>query len=55
MNNLYEFDQAEFFETLDRPREVSMDDIGYVYVPTRCAAGAQCKLHIAFHGCNQER
>ena len=54
LNNLYEFDQSEFFE-ISRPSASSMDDIGYVYVPTRCAAGGQCKLHIAFHGCQQGR
>lgn len=26
---------------------------GYVYVPTACAEGASCRLHIAFHGCKQ--
>ena len=52
--NLFEFDQKEFFE-ISTPAMSSMDDIGYVYVPTRCAAGALCKLHIAFHGCQQGR
>ena len=37
------------------PGMISMDSIGFVYVPTRCAAGALCKLHIAFHGCNTGR
>jgi len=49
LNNLFEFDQTEFME--NGIGMASMDTIGYVYVPTRCAAGALCKLHIAFHGC----
>ena len=32
-----------------------MGDSGYVYVPNSCAArNAKCKLHVAFHGCNQD-
>jgi len=26
--------------------------VGYLYVPASCAA-EQCRLHVAFHGCNQ--
>ena len=26
-------------------------DSGYVFVPTACAAGATCRLHVALHGC----
>lgn len=29
------------------------DSRGYLYVPTACAEGAACGLHIAFHGCQQ--
>ena len=54
LNNLLEFDQSEFIES-GTPGMISMDSIGFVYVPTRCAAGALCKLHIAFHGCNTGR
>ena len=54
ISNLLEFDQAEFFQ-ISAPSVSSMDDIGYVYVPTSCANGAACKLHIAFHGCQQGR
>jgi len=31
----------------------SMEALGYVYVPTRCARGAACRIHVAFHGCRQ--
>ncbi len=26
---------------------------GYAYVPQSCAEGAECQVHISFHGCNQ--
>ena len=28
-----------------------MASSGYIYVPSACAQGAMCKLHIALHGC----
>lgn len=32
----------------------SLDDSGWVYVPRSCEqSGARCKLHVAFHGCEQ--
>ena len=31
----------------------SLEPLGYVYVPKRCAAGATCRIHVAFHGCRQ--
>lgn len=31
----------------------SMGDTGYIYIPTACQQGAQCKISVAFHGCNQ--
>jgi hypothetical protein len=31
----------------------SLGDTGYIYVPTACASGASCGLHIQFHGCDQ--
>ena len=27
---------------------------GWIYVPANCASGAQCKLHLALHGCLQD-
>lgn len=43
------FSQAEF----EMPAMNSMGAAGHVYVPNTCANGAECKLHIAFHGCKQ--
>jgi poly(3-hydroxybutyrate) depolymerase len=45
-----QFDQSEFIAT---PSSYGMDTTGWLYVPAACASGAQCKLHIAFHGCQQ--
>ena len=30
-----------------------MASTGWIYVPANCASGAQCKLHVALHGCLQ--
>jgi poly(3-hydroxybutyrate) depolymerase len=44
------FSQAEFIRI---PRTHSMSETGYVYVPTACRRGDRCRVHIAFHGCQQ--
>ncbi len=44
------FDQVPFLPEAERH---GMDRQGFVYVPRRCAEGARCRLHIAFHGCEQ--
>ena len=50
--NLFKFDQKEFFN--NKPSSASMDDIGFVYIPTECKDPTRlCKLHIALHGCQQ--
>ena len=52
---IVEIDQTEFF----RPGDdlISMDPHGYLYVPANCENGSAppgaCRLHVAFHGCNQ--
>ncbi|MDR2625866.1 MAG: hypothetical protein LBC37_05995 [Zoogloeaceae bacterium] len=35
------------------PIRISMADTGYLYVPPACKKGEACRLHIAFHGCQQ--
>ena len=45
------FDQSAFTSTA--PVNLSMSNTGYAYVPASCAAGGQCRVHIAFHGCLQ--
>jgi hypothetical protein len=46
---LIAFDQNEF--TADA-YSISLADIGYAYVPRSCES-AQCRVHVAFHGCRQ--
>jgi len=47
---LLAFDQTEFVAS-----GKGMSRSGWVYVPTRCAAGAAaCGLHVALHGCLQD-
>jgi hypothetical protein len=36
------------------PASHSLADTAYAYVPASCAAGDLCRVHIAFHGCEQE-
>jgi len=50
------FSQTEF--TLDaegapNSLHLSMADTGYVYIPADCEAMQPCRVHIAFHGCQQ--
>jgi hypothetical protein len=46
--SLVRFDQTEFIAAGH-----GMDAAGWLYVPTHCAAGQQCRLHVALHGCLQ--
>ncbi len=32
---------------------LGFEDTGYAYIPSECAAGERCKLHVVFHGCGQ--
>lgn len=45
--NYIEFDQRAF------TANAGMASTGWVYVPANCAAGAQCRVHVALHGCQQ--
>jgi hypothetical protein len=46
------FDQAAFWGNFN-PNTHGMASSGYAYVPSSCAALQACKLHVAFHGCQQ--
>lgn len=48
-SNLIRFSQTPYIEGI----ETSLSDFGYIYVPTSCANGETCHLHISFHGCLQ--
>ena len=47
---LHEFGQARY---VGRGGLASMADTGFLFVPKDCAAGASCRVHVAFHGCGQ--
>ena len=47
---LVQFDQSQF---LAAPASHGLDTSGWVYLPSRCSAGQPCRLHVAFHGCQQ--
>jgi poly(3-hydroxybutyrate) depolymerase len=48
---LHRFDQRPYRKAGEFD---SLDDSGWVYIPQACEkAGAHCKLHVAFHGCEQ--
>jgi predicted esterase len=49
---MIEFDQSEFIEDR-RPTEHGMAETGFAYIPATCDQGRPCRLHIAFHGCEQ--
>jgi hypothetical protein len=36
------------------PASHSLDATAYVYVPTACASGDTCRVHVAFHGCEMQ-
>ena len=46
---LIAFDQSEF---AGDAYSISLADTGYAYVPADCES-AQCRVHVAFHGCRQ--
>lgn len=47
--NLMKFSQTDYI----KGKSTSLADNGYIYVPTSCANGTTCHLHVAFHGCLQ--
>lgn len=50
--NLLAFDQRPF---LSRHAGLSMDDMGFMYVPNGAQAGRPCGVHVVLHGCKQHR
>ena len=47
--NIVKFDQQTYAgETAN-----TIADDGYIYIPQNCAQGNTCRLHVSFHGCNQ--
>eukprot|EP00045_Choanoeca_perplexa_P005408 m.45743 g.45743 ORF g.45743 m.45743 type:complete len:339 (-) comp13102_c0_seq1:86-1102(-) len=53
-SNLFRFDQTDYVVD-GTPSLISLGETGYIYVPEPCQNGTyECKLHIVFHGCNQD-
>ena len=48
---LFAFDQEEFVD--GDPSHIGLSDSGYAYVPAACSNGTRCRVHVAFHGCQQ--
>eukprot|EP00048_Salpingoeca_helianthica_P021853 m.14784 g.14784 ORF g.14784 m.14784 type:complete len:331 (+) comp6507_c0_seq1:72-1064(+) len=48
------YDQKYYTPEATFPHEISLGDVGYIYVPSTCQSGTECRLHVAFHGCNQD-
>lgn len=51
-SNLMQFSQNAFAPNND-PGSISMNSIGFIYVPTACQSGASCGVHMSYHGCDQ--
>jgi hypothetical protein len=47
-----EFDQRPFFDGISNH---GMGDRGVAYIPPSCANDTACRVHIAYHGCAQNR
>ena len=45
--NFVEFNQSQFITNH------GMAPTGWAYIPQACTAGAQCRLHVVLHGCQQ--
>jgi poly(3-hydroxybutyrate) depolymerase len=49
--SLRRFSQAHYAS--GDPASLSMDNVGYVFVPKDCELGKACRVHVALHGCKQ--
>lgn len=47
--NLHSFNQV----VLGGEQAKGLGEKGYIYIPSSCKSGKECKVHISFHGCNQ--
>lgn len=55
--SIHEFDQGPHAQQGGQsvpPLKISLADSGYLYLPKACAEGESCRLHVAFHGCQQQ-
>lgn len=53
--NVVSFDQSKFLPKGVTLSSASLDQTGYMYIPSKCGNNTSnlCRLHFAFHGCNQ--
>eukprot|EP01095_Lingulamoeba_sp_RSL-Kostka_P006463 TRINITY_DN2027_c0_g2_i1.p1 TRINITY_DN2027_c0_g2~~TRINITY_DN2027_c0_g2_i1.p1 ORF type:complete len:339 (+),score=71.51 TRINITY_DN2027_c0_g2_i1:138-1154(+) len=51
--NLFTFSQGNFTPQFVLPNIISLDNTGYIYIPTACQKGIECRLIVNFHGCEQ--
>lgn len=51
--NLKFISQKKYFASV--MNSASMGEAAAIYVPTACQNGAECSLHVSFHGCLQSR
>lgn len=51
--SVMQFDQSQYIPAGQTTTSTSLDEYGYVYIPEQCAAGENCVVHVAFHGCEQ--
>nr|XP_006814224.1 PREDICTED: uncharacterized protein LOC102800916 [Saccoglossus kowalevskii] len=51
--DMMQFDQTELIPSYSGSH--SLDDIGFIYVPSGCKTTPGCKLHVVYHGCLQGR
>lgn len=50
---LFAFSQRPFVP--NTPTRDGMHETGHVFIPDDCTAGETCRLHVAFHGCQQNQ
>ena len=54
-SHLQRFDQSQYLPPAILLDEISFGPDGYVYLPSNCRDNSTlCKLHVAFHGCEQD-
>ena len=50
---LVQFDQTPFLQANRFLWTSGMDSSGWAFIPTACARGEACRVHVALHGCRQ--
>jgi len=53
-SSIVSFSQKLYTPIKITPADISLGPTGMAYIPAKCTSGSECKLHIAFHGCEQD-